>query len=894
MDTVRARSEKARRVAVATCLTLAGLTPPARSAPAGDAPRPTRRIVHQFDFDERAEGNLEDLPKYWMPFRPEGFPHFAVGKFDFAIGREAPPSFYLSSEGRNVAFHYSGPEARVRSNSTYRIEGFMRPDRLEHARAALSAHFVNKRGEPMIETMARSRYIGGRDDEGEWVRIELYLPAAPLDADSIGLIAWVLQEHEWNQEMPTRRHIPHSDVHGGAWIDDITIHALPRVELTTTTPGNILPPDEPQELRVILADRNDASLSGRLSIWAADGGLVESHRLAVVTDPTLEPVRIPVDHLAPGSYLAELRVLDATTVIATRTLRFARLAPLQRVSVAAGRAFGVVVEPGNRADPTSELALLLHQGIGAAKLPIWSGLADDDPTAADGRARENEQQELLEAGFALTGMFLGPPGPIVRAAGPYPRPLVEVLTADAANWREHLAAAVAPRASTFHWWQVGPENAEWASDRQRLDLALNQLREAMRQFITVPRLAVSAPTYREPEERTLPVEQLSLTVGSEVQSDLMASTIERVGGHHYERLSAFIPPLSAEQYRRIPRLAEWAQRVVTARHGGADTVFVPQTWHVRTTSDGRVTEPTEEYVILRTIADTLGDALPAGTVRVASSVRCLAFHQGDESVLVLWDPDAPPEGTHQAMQLGRADRMIDLWGQSEPLRRGEDGRQTVHLSALPVFVPGVDRWLVEFCNSLMIEPKHVESGGELSRHEIRLANGGSDVISGEIVLFPPPGAELSPRQTPFHLMPQREDRLPVELQFPHNEPAGKKEIRVAISLAGRDYYLEVPLTLDLGPSDVEVWGVALVERGELRLRQVVTNRSNHVLHFRGAAAVPGRQRQYRPITNLRPGETQSVEYRFAQGAAFSGQTVRVGLREMNDGPRIHTLELRVP
>ncbi len=64
--------------------------------------------------------------------------------------------------------------------------------------------------------------------------------------------------------------------------------------------------------------------------------------------------------------------------------------------------------------------------------------------------------------------------------------------------------------------------------------------------------------------------------------------------------------------------------------------------------------------------------------------------------------------------------------------------------------------------------------------------------------------------------------------------------------------------------------------------------------MRGTANVPGRERQYRPFANLRPGDTQTVVYRFPGAATLRGTTVRLAVRELNDGPRIHTLELVVP
>jgi len=867
------------------------------SAPAeqNDATLDTsHRVVHRFDFDERAEGNLEDLPKYWMPFRPPGFPHFTMGQFDSDVGRTAPPSFYVSGRGRSAAYDYRGPDTRVRANCTYRIEGFIRPDRLHRARAALSAHFLDVHGDPLIETMVRSRYIGGPEETQGWVRVELYLPAAPIDAHSIGLIAWVLQAGDWDLEVPFARPIQQSDVHAGAWFDDLVIHALPRVEITTGWPGGVLPPGESHHLGVVLADRDDTALSGWLTIRAADGERVETHAIPVTVGTTADPIKVSLDHLRPGLYTAELRVLDRSSVIAARTLSFVRLARLSSERGAGGRAFGVVLDPGCRADGVSELAFLLHQGTRSAKWPVWTGRAEPEATATETRSRAAEQQELLKAGFALTGVFLGPPSALVREAGPYPRPLLELLAGESAGWQGHLATAAAPQASMIRWWQLGPDDPEWWSDRAPLDQGLSRLREALRQFITVPRLAVAIPSYGEPEESKLPVEGVSLVVGPATLPEQATGVLERARQERYERVSVYVPPLPADHFHRLPRLAEWVRRVITARHGGADTVFVPQTWQVREANSGLIAEPIEEYVLLRTIADLLGDAEPGGSVRVAEGVTCLAFHRGDESVLALWDLDAPMGGRRWPLQLGRADKQFDLWGQAQPLRRSSDGRQVVELSSLPVFVPGVERWLIDFRNSVTIEPKHVESGDDRSRHEIRLANQGTNVLSGELVLAAPADAELSERRISFYLLPQREERLPITVQFSHNAPAGTKELVAGITVAGTGYYLAVPLELELGLTDVEVWGTALVERGELRIRQVVTNRSAEVLHFRGAATVPGRQRQYRPFSNLGPGETQAAEYWFPSGAVFAGQSVRVGLREMADGPRIHTLELVVP
>ena len=143
-------------------------------------------------------------------------------------------------------------------------------------------------------------------------------------------------------------------------------------------------------------------------------------------------------------------------------------------------------------------------------------------------------------------------------------------------------------------------------------------------------------------------------------------------------------------------------------------------------------------------------------------------------------------------------------------------------------------------------------------------------------------------------MPQRIGSYPLKVRYAHNEPAGKGLIRAKIRLEEEAYYLEVPLTVEIGLEDLEVWGWAVVEGNDLVLRHVVTNRSSDVLSFRASAVVPGHERQYRPISNILPGDTQSVRYRFAGGRKLIGRNARLVLREINDGPRIHNLELTVP
>jgi hypothetical protein len=739
--------------------------------------------------------------------------------------------------------------------------------------------------------------MGGTAGGGEWVQFELHLGGTSAEAHTIGITAWVLQEPFWSISTPPARHIPRNDVHGGAWFDDITIYALPRVELTTNVPGNILVPGRTQELQVVLGDSDNVTLQGRITITSADGTSAETHLVSVEAGSATEPARLPVDHLPPGLYNARLEVLASGTAIASRTLAFARVAQRYRNSEALAQPFGVVIDSRQRSDATTELALLRGQVVRSAKLPVWTGLPEEPATLGERRTTDRLLQELVKRGFALTGVFAGPPSALTHSAGGLARPLLDLLSGSQEVWREHLAAVVAPHASTFRWWQVGadgPNTDSFAAHADRLVLAAEKLREEMRAYLTMPLLSLPISSAVELSSQKLPTEQVSLHLGHELPPSWFASRIEPLVAAGYEHLSAYVEPLPADKYARLPRLADWASRLIAARHAGVDTVYVPQTWSVRETAYGRVTEPLEEYLILRTIADVIADAVPGQRVQLAEGVECLVFHEGELSVLAVWDPYAPREGSRHAVQLGSADRQVDLWGRATPLERDQHGRQILVLSPMPILVPNVERWLVEFGTGMALRPQHVESGTELVQHTVEMAYNGSRPVAGSMVLEGPDSWSISPRHLTFNLMPRARWSQPVEVRYPHNEPAGKKQIIAEITLASDSRYFEVPLTVEIGLTDVEVWGLAFVEGDDLVLRHAVTNRSSEALSFRGSATAPGYERQYRPFLDLRPGHRQSVEYRFRGAVDLIGRSVRLGLREMNDGPRIHNLELIVP
>lgn len=848
-----------------------------------------RRLIHHFDFDERSKGNLESLPRYWVPLHGDRFPKFTEGSFDDAVGRTAPPSFRIESLGRNVAFQYHGPEISVRTESEYRVEGYVRLQDVRAARVCVSAHFLDANREPLVETTTRSPYLAPVSSV-EWIHFDLQLAAAPEHARFLGLVAWILQDEAWNKEGHSR--ISMVDVKAAAWFDDISVFRLPRVEIATRVPGNVLTGKDPGGLWITLADPANEQVSADVVITGANGAQVFQRRL-VVSGTENNTLEMDISGLEPGLYDARVDILESGMIIASRGLRFAKVPVYAGVQRRAAT-FGIVLDPEKRAPNDVEGALLAKHGARSVKIPISPAGKGLHSGSSPERESEKFLQGLVRDQFIITGS-LHQLAEMAAPSGPRGE-LLALLAGDSSAWEESVAMVATPAAGVFRWWQIGLDEQPLGANEPRFTEAAAHLRDVLQQYIMAPRLAATLSAWDEHPGEKLQIEQVTLNIPPGIDTAACRERLGDLKNRGYEALSAFLPSLSAGRFDREERLAEWARRILTARHAGADTVYVPQPWLARPTLHGTVVEPAEEYLVLNTIAEMIGDTPPDAIVSLERpSVQCLAFRGAGRSVIAIWDDSPAPLYRRVAIQLGEtANRSVDLWGRVRPLARDAQGRQLIELSGSPVFVDHVQPIFIELASSVSLVPNSVESGTELIRQELVLNCAALKGGGGSGILVPPPGIEVSPRAFSISACSSGELRLPVQIRYGHGEPAGEKLFRAQLTLESPSCQVEIPLRVHVELSKMEVRGRALIEHGDLLLRHTVHNQSDRIVHFRSIAGVPGRERQYRPISSLAPGESQTIEYRFRNAASLIGRHVNLALRELNDGPRQHNLELTVP
>lgn len=819
------------------------------------------RRIHVFDFDERGEGNVESLPRFWSPLHGDGFPRFTRAGFDESVGRSHPPSLRIESLGRDAVCHYHGQEIPIRQDGTYRVGGFVRVAEMTHSRACVSVHFLDASRLALTHTTRRTAYLAPRPGF-EWIPFEILITDAPPEARFLGLAVWVLQEQTWNRENDALR-IPLADVNATAWFDDISIDRLPSITITTRQPGEIVEAGGPASLFVAVADVSSIPIPARVRIVSASGDDVVTRSFVFETDS--KPVAIDLSGLAPGAFDARVEVTEDERIVVSRSLRFLKQSPFDPAMHAQSRSFGIDLDDDPRVDRKTQLVFLKNQTARSVKTPL--GRAGD-------RSFEEFCDTLASHGFLLTALV----------------PLPPKTSGDAFGWVRDFAGSAAQTAGLLRWWQVGLD-----ANPPSLPIggaAATNLRQALADYLDSPRLAMPMSPLDAFAGFRAPIEQVTLPIAYRHDLSQLTERIESLRLEGLDEVGAYVPPLSTS-LDRMRRHSEWIQRVIKARHAGADPVSIPQPWRAVTTPFGTNVSLDEEYLLFRTIAAMIGDARPGPALACGEGVQCLTFSDGPRSVVAIWDEASPPGGRSIQVQLGDATRFVDSWGRSELLTR-DGGRQNIPISSLPVFVDDVDSWLVDFSTSMRLEPDIVESGTETVQHELVIHCHGESSRVGSGVFAPPKGITAAPRSFDFVSCGGAPVRIPVEIRYPHNVPAGRKEIVARIKLVEPDYTFEIPLTVTVQTQDLDVSGRATMVGGDLMLRHVVCNQSTVPVSFRSIADVPGRQRQYRPISNLAPGATQTIEYQFRDAGDLVGRRINLALRELNDGVRRHSLELIVP
>ncbi len=877
---VRAQNEAATRPALT-------------DTPADRPPIAGRRIVAQFDFNDRPPGFDQPFPPFWKQHRAAGFPFYLEGRYDEKFGHEAAPSFRLQLDGGSLAYRYDERTIAVRTASDYVISGWVRSEGLRNARAYITAYYMDRKGQTIEGTERRSALVGGSGEITDWQHIFVALPGNVSESRYIGIVLWLTQSRIWRGGPEPLREIVTEDVRAAAWFDDITVYRLPRVALRTARPGQVFDEDERVELQTEISDPDGLNLLARLHVFAADGREILNRRVPIHTEQGDRAESIYLDQLDPGVYYADLLVSTEDNVpLVRRSLRFARV--LSRVSppVAAGRRWGVILEDVEPALLAGQRRLLQQLHTEFVKVPVWR--------ARQALAGSNRAQEIVDRYLeAIIESYAEPIAVLCndlshadRVLAPGLDSILDLFSEDPLAWKPLIASTWSRYAGLTHVWQVGQDGDETLAADPRLNEILPVLTREMMPIIGQPQLAdVTLANYHQDTPRT--ADYRSITIPAAIAPDDIHRYLPPSVEGPPERIWVTVEGLE-DHYPRELRLADLSKRLAEAYFLNLGGVFIKAPWQGRIRLLDAQVDPTEDFIVFRTIADVLGGASPVSRTHIDGRARCLVFDRNGMAILFVWDEQAPPEGVEHFVCLSEDAEQVDLWGRRLPVPT-VGSRQVVRIGPMPTFIVHTPTWLVEFRRQFAVEPMLVEASFKERRCRVVFRNTFHEPISGLLRLTPPENWEIRPFRLPFSLQPGEQFSQEIEVHFPLNAEAGIKAFAGEFTVdAERRYRFVEPAWFELGLKNLDLNTTIYRAGSRAIVRLTLSNLTEQAVSFDGFVIAPGRQRVNRPFPNILPGQSVTKEFAVEQADSLRGRKIRVGFNEIEGSYRLWNQLLTVP
>lgn len=910
------------------------------------------RIVKVFDFDEQDLGNYETMPRYWRQIDAAGYPRFLEPAFDFEVGHEAPPSFKLSLEGGSAGAYYLAKDINVHPDADYRIIGWIRPAGLAHAQASLAAYFLDHALHKIEQSERRSRLVRGPTQTEPWRQVVVDLPGGFERARWIGLTCQIEQPLPRAAGVDDLRPINYRDTHGTAWFDDIQVIRLPRVTLELDAPAGIFDKGRPPACLIRVADVDGSGLDASLTIRDAEQNVVWRqpvtpiglHDNAVrfelgelpagwyqaqigvacgatplverrasflclnadlpgasrggrgfgaVLDGPIDLDKKAMEHLlrALGVGIVKLPLWHRDLEDAAVVSGDARLDRLLRVLPKVGADAVATLQ-----DPPGTLA----QQCGHPRLRLLDVLSSDAAiwrpylalmlarygqhvlawqVGADGRLDLMEDGRLGKAVATVRDELKALIGPAKLVA---PHTIVSSLSSEALP--VDVAAIWAPQ--SFSAEQIGGqlkalETADspllWTTlelpDPHRYD-RLGRLTELARRLVAARCAGAEEVFVQQPwkARAVLPSDRGDQARQKDVQSVGIRRADESACATTQSQ--AGVPPVGDRGAIASPLGSE---RPADAHRAGESSAL----------DDGRI-DPSEDFIIVRTLAQALGGLKPVSSVWLGQGIEAWLFQDAasQDGAVVAWSTGDAAGPAEVVLDFGPQAMQIDVWGNVSQAPSASDGRRFL-LGAMPSIIAPISPSRVLLMAGFAVGDPVLQSSVDQQFKTLLLTNPGPSLLLGRLSLEPPPGWTVEPSKLLLNVGAGQTLRQAVSFQIPTNQGSGDYTLVGRLSVGGKETSEIVLRTaLKVGAPALIVNVMARREADDLVIYHRVTNQSDQPLNLRATVVAPQRPRQTRLLTDLAPSRSAVREYRLSRASSLRGKYVRISLEQIG-GPLRH-------
>ncbi len=586
----------------------------------------------------------------------------------------------------------------------------------------------------------------------------------------------------------------------------------------------------------------------------------------------------------PGYYYVRVQMPGELGTINMRELSLIILRPLPGQT---SGEFGWSLPEGEGPLSIGELADLAGQGgIHYLKMPVWS--SSEKPARMEQLLWLSERLSLKR--IQLVGMLSDPPesvrsavsgGNIDLAAG--------IFSTPEQVWYPSLEPLISRLSVRVAHWQLGGDTDQSFTGYEEGNARITLLRKLFSRFGQQLRFSVGWDWLRElPSEKPAwDTAVLGTKPGltAEEQTAYLAATATVP-----VKRWVLIEPIPAEHYALETRIADLTQRMITAKAGRADGIFVPRLFSDSTgllNSDGSAGPL---FVPWRTVCYQLSGSEFLGSLSLDPSIKNYIFQRRDETTMAIWS-------THDQevrLQLGHDVKLLTPWGQElAPRREGEE--VVLQLTNTPVLVTRVHTGLVKLqMSAALAKTRWASFFGRPQSNAIVLSNGFGQSVSGKVRIVWPQAWHVADRELPFKISPRDTIQVPFEITLPINAGTGQQTVGIEFEVnAERTYRFRTTREIDVGLDDLFAeFETRMTTNGDLEVEQRLTNRTDETVNFKCYLQAPG-PRKRMTLQVLDHGQGIDVKiFQIPHAEDLIGTDLKLQLMEVN-GSRVLNYMVKV-
>ncbi len=845
------------------------------SAPT-DVRYPDAAEVFRCDFGPQWDPRLDGDPDGWTRRYSAAYPRYLPVRIVEDPSATDGHCLRMDLDGSAAAIF--SPPIKVNSIFSYVIEARLKTEGLVHDEAYISVTFYDAKHKP-LETITSDHT--GKTTDWHKVRIDPFAPShEATDYAVIGL-----------HLVPTAR----ADVRGSASFDDVWIGRLPRMTLATDRRDNVyVDPARPKinciasgfaeensrvvfELldrtgKVIATEQQHLVITTKASETRPDADASETPRATgIVGNATWQP---PIPDM--GFYRVRVKMPGREGVVDERALS---LAVVPAAAIPAAGEFGWTLPDGENPLTLGELAELLGKaGVNWVKFPCWLG--NQETSRIDRLVWFAERLRLQN--IEMVGLLHQPPADLRKRLGDSDHPLAaQIFSTERELWDPSLEPVLTSLSLKVRWWQLGadkdtsfvgyPNAAEKVADFRR---SASRFGQAV--FVGIG----WSWLYDLPRERQA-WDFVSLSTDPPLTWEEESAYLKPSAPSKTRRW-VVLEPLSKDEYAADVRAGDLAQRMLAAKIGGVEGIFVPEVF----SPDRGLMNPDgtagELLVPWRTTALALAGAKYVGSLNLANGSTNYIFDRDGQIVMVVWN-DRP---TEERLYLGDDVRQMDLWGRSvKPTT--ENSEQVIQVRSLPTYLTGLNAAVLRWRMAVQLsEAQWPSLFGVAHSNTLLVKNTFGQGISGQIRIVAPDGWRVAPTEMPFKLGAGETLNQPFEAILPPDAASGRQDLRFDFDImADRHFNFSVRRQIDVGLDDVTITATTRInDQGELEIEQRLTNDTDQFVSFKCYLYAPDRLPIVTQVVEQGRG-TDTKTFRLPNGGELVGKTLLLRADEIA-GPRI--------